>query len=60
MKENYYSFRFNSSENVNGISEDEVALDHILTKEAIEKGKMIDYSDPDQAAPPVLFTPDKA
>ena len=45
---------------MNGISEDEVALDPILTKEAIEKGKMIDYSDPDQAAPPVLFTPDKA
>ena len=60
LKENYYSFRFNSSEDVSGIPEDELALDPILTEEAIDKGKIIDYSDPDQAAPPVLFTPTKS
>ena len=40
----YYSFRFNSSLNVSSIPTDEVALDPVLTKKAIDKKQTTDYS----------------
>ena len=40
----YYSLRLNNSNDISSIPDDEVALDPMLTVEAIEKNKVLDYS----------------
>ena len=44
LTEEYYSLRFNSSDDITGIPDDEILLDPILTKEAIDKSEILDYS----------------
>lgn len=45
LTEPYYSLKLNSSDLVSSIpTNDEVSLDPLLTAEAIEKGKILDYS----------------
>ena len=53
----YYSFRFNSSDDIAGIPTDETLLDPMLTKEAIERGELLDYSlDGHKNKIPSIFT----
>ena len=40
----YYSLRLNTSNYVAGFPDDEVALNPVLTAEAIKKNKVLDYS----------------
>ena len=44
LEEEYYSLRLISSNDISGIPDDEVALDPVLTREAIKKNKLLDYS----------------
>ena len=45
LTEPYFSLKLNSSDSVSSIPiDDEVALDPVLTADAIEKGKILDYS----------------
>ena len=41
LKEDYYSLRLNSSDNIAGIPEDEILLNPVLTAEAIENGDLL-------------------
>ena len=43
-EEEYYSFRFLSSDFIAGIPTDEILLDPRLTEEAIKRGELLDYS----------------
>jgi hypothetical protein len=47
LKEEYYSLRFNHSDFISGIPNDEVLLNPVLTEEAIKLGKILDYSLPE-------------
>ena len=44
LEEEYYSLRLFGSNDISGIPDDEVALDPVLTSEAIKKNKLLDYS----------------
>ena len=44
LEEEYYSLRFNHSDFISGIPNDEILLNPVLTEEAIKLGKIIDYS----------------
>ena len=44
LEEEYYSLRFNHSDFISGIPNDEILLNPVLTEEAIKLGKMVDYS----------------
>ena len=57
----YYSLRFNSSDDVTGVPDDETLLDPILTKNSIEKKQILDYSIEENKSPeniPATFIPD--
>ena len=44
LEEEYYSLRFNHSDFISGIPNDEILLNPVLTEEAIKLRKIIDYS----------------
>jgi len=44
LKEEYYSLRLNSFDNISGIPDDETLLNPVLTAEEIERGELLDYS----------------
>lgn len=44
MNETYHSFRFNNSESISGIPEDEYSLDPYMTNKYISENKMDDVS----------------
>jgi len=44
LKEEYYSWRLNSSDNIVGIPDNETLLNPVLTAEAIERGELLEYS----------------
>jgi len=44
LKEEYYSLRLNSSDNIIGIPDNETLLNPVLTAEAIERGELLEYS----------------
>ena len=55
LEEFYYSFRYNYSEYIIGVPNDEIALDPILTKKAIEKDDMIDSSNESKLPPTFII-----
>ena len=58
LEEEYYSLRFNSSDQIAGVPDDETLLDPVLTDEAIAKKELLDYSDAkNQNKIPATFTP---
>ena len=61
LTEEYYSLRLNSSDYITGIPDDEILLDPILTKEAIDKNELLDYSIEENKSPtkiPATFIPE--
>ena len=44
LKEEYYSLRLNSFDNISSIPDDETLLNPVLTAEEIERGELLDYS----------------
>ena len=44
LNEEYYSLRFNSSDSISGIPEDETLLDPVLTAESVSKKELLDFS----------------
>ena len=57
LEDEYYSFRFNSSDYIAGIPTEETLLDPMLTKEAIKRGELLDYSlDGNKNKIPSIFT----
>ena len=44
LEKKYYSLRFNHSDFISGIPNDEILLNPALTEEAIKLGEMLDYS----------------
>ena len=44
LTEKYYSLRFNYSDFISGIPNDEILLNPVLTEEAIKLGNLLDYS----------------
>ena len=62
LKKECCSLRFNSSDDVTGIPDDEVLLDPVITQESIDKKRLIDYSIEENKSPeniPVTFSPQK-
>ena len=61
LDKEYYSLRFNSSDDVSGVPDDETLLDPVLTKNSIEKKQILDYSIEENKSPeniPATFIPD--
>ena len=57
----YYSLRFNSSDDVTGTPDDESLLDPVLTQKSIEQKQILDYSIEENKLPeniPATFIPD--
>ena len=55
LEEIYYSFRYNYSNYITGVPNDEIALDPILTKKSIEKNEIIDSSDESNLPPTFII-----
>ena len=55
LEEIYYSFRYNYSDYIFGVPNDEIALDPILTKKSIKKNKIIDSSDESNLPPTFII-----
>ena len=55
LEEIYYSFRYNYSNYIIGVPNDEIALDPILTKKSIEKNEIIDSSDESNLPPTFII-----
>ena len=55
LNETYYSFRYNYSNYIIGVPNDEVALDPILTKKAIERREILDSSDESNLPPTFII-----
>ena len=55
LEEIYYSFRYNYSDYIIGVPNDEIALDPILTKKSIEKNEIVDSSDESNLPPTFVF-----
>ena len=61
LTKEYYSLRLNSSDDITGIPDDEILLDPVLTKEAIDKNELLDYSIEENKSPtkiPATFIPE--
>ena len=55
LEEIYYSFRYNYSDYIIGVPNDEIALDPILTKKSIKKNEIVDSSDESNLPPTFVF-----
>ena len=55
LEEIYYSLRYNYSDYISGVPNDEIALDPILTKKSIEKNEILDFSDETNLPPTFII-----
>ena len=57
LEEDYYTFKLNYSESIAGIPyDDPILIDPMMTKSEIEKGELLDYSNPKNKKAPPTFT----